>query len=172
MPEHVPFKRVVVTGVENSGKTTFAKLLARELHWPMIEEHARRHPAVLNGQVNEDTFDALHESQTDAAADIARAGHAGVVCDTGDLVLRMWSEQVLGFSWHPLVPPWPSVDLHILCPTLEVWEEDPLRSMPRLEDRLALEAQYRAHLKHRHHLVAEGDTPEARVAHILAQWPW
>ena len=172
MPDHVPFKRVVVTGVENSGKTTFAKLLARELHWPMIEEHARRHQAVLNGQVNEDTFDQLHESQTEAAADIARAGHAGVVCDTGDLVLRMWSEQVLGFSWHPLSPPWPSVDLHILCPTLEVWEEDPLRSMPRLEDRLALEAQYRAHLEHRHHLVAEGDTPEARVAHILAQWPW
>ena len=43
MPEHVPFKRVVVTGVENSGKTTFAKLLARELHWPMVEEHARMH---------------------------------------------------------------------------------------------------------------------------------
>ena len=71
MPEHVPFKRVVVTGVENSGKTTFAKLLARELHWPMVEEHARRHQAVLNGEVNEDTFDQLHESQTEAAADIA-----------------------------------------------------------------------------------------------------
>ena len=84
----------------------------------------------------------------------------------------MWSEHVLGFSWHPLTPPWPSVDLHILCPTLNVWEEDSLRSMPRLEDRLALEAQYRAHLAHRHHLIAEGDTPTARVNHIMAHWPW
>lgn len=172
MTEEVPFKRVVVTGVENSGKTTFASLLAHNLGWQLVEEHARAHEAVLRGQVTEQTFDELHKAQTDAAAEAARAGSCGVICDTGDLVLRMWSEHALGFNWHPLSPPWPSVDLHILCPTLDVWEEDPLRSMPRLEDRLALEAHYRAHLAHRHHLIAEGETPEARVAHVLAQWPW
>ena len=35
-----------------------------------------------------------------------------------------------------------------------------------------LEAKYRAHLKHRPHIVAEGDTPEARLQHVLSQWPW
>ena len=98
--------------------------------------------------------------------------HPGVICDTGDLVLRLWSEAELDFSWHPLMPPNPRVDFHILCPVLQTWEEDPLRTLPRLEDRLALEAKYRAHLKHRPHIVAEGDTPEARLQHVLSQWPW
>ena len=98
--------------------------------------------------------------------------HSGVICDTGDLVLRLWAETTMDFSWHPLLPPEPRVDLHILCPCLEDWEEDPLRTLPKLEDRLALEAKYRAHLSLRPHLVAEGDTPEARLASILSQWPW
>ena len=172
MPEHVPFKRVVVTGVENSGKTTFAKLLARELHWPMVEEHARRHQAVLNG-----AGERRHVRPVARVPD--RGGGRHRPCRACWGCLRHGRPRLahvvrasVGLQLAPVVPPWPSVDLHILCPTLEVWEEDPLRSMPRLEDRLALEAQYRAHLEHRHHLVAEGDTPEARVAHILAQWPW
>ena len=32
---------VVVTGVENSGKTTLAKALALELDWPLVAEAAR-----------------------------------------------------------------------------------------------------------------------------------
>ena len=165
------FRRVVVTGVECSGKTTLSRELASALEWAWVPEHARTHQDVLNGNVSEETFDALHASQTSAAS-AARQTHSGVVCDTGDLVLRMWSEAVLDFSWHPLSPPDPRVDLYILCPTLHQWEEDPLRTLPKVEDRLALEEKYRAHLAHRHHLVAEGDSPEARLKHLLDQWPW
>lgn len=166
-----PFRRIVVTGVECSGKTTLSQALAQRLGWAWVPEHARTHSDVVAGKVQESTFDELHESQTAAAAE-ARSTHPGVVCDTGDLVLRMWSEAVLDFSWHPLLPPDPRVDLHVLCPTLPTWEEDPLRTLPRLEDRLALEEQYRAHLAHRHHLIAEGDTVEARLDHVISQWPW
>lgn len=166
-----PFRRVVVTGVECSGKTTLSKQLAAHLGWAWIPEHARMHPDVLSGSVCESTFDDLHNSQTEAA-NAARTSHPGVVCDTGDLVLRLWSEATLDFSWHPLMPPEPRVDLHILCPVLPVWEEDPLRTLPRLEDRLSLEETYRAHLSHRPHLVAKGSTPEARLEHVLTHWPW
>lgn len=168
----LPFRRVVVTGVECSGKTSFSFLLAQQLGWAWAPEAARTHPDVLSGRVTEETFDDLHEQQTQAAARARAEGAPGVICDTGDLVLRMWSEAVLEFSWHPLMPPNPSVDLHILCPVLETWDPDPLRTMPRLEDRQRLEASYRAHLEHRPHLVAEGPTPEARVQNVLKAWPW
>ena len=63
-----PFHRVVVTGVECSGKTTLSKQLAAHLGWGWVPEHARTHQDVLSGKVSESTFDALHESQTDAAS--------------------------------------------------------------------------------------------------------
>ena len=166
-----PFRRVVVTGVECSGKTTLSKNLANHLGWAWIPEHARTHPDVLADQVSESTFEELHESQSNAAA-MAKSEYPGVICDTGDLVLRIWSEAKLDFSWHPVTPPDPRVDFHILCPALSSWEEDPLRTLPRFEDRLMLEQKYREHLQHRHYVVAEGDTPEARLEHILNQWPW
>ena len=166
-----PFRRVVVTGVECSGKTTLSTMLAKHLGWAWVPEAARTHPDVLSGTVTHGTFDDLHDVQTQMAAD-ARTTNSGVICDTGELVLRLWAETTMVFSWHPLLPPEPRVDLHILCPCLDDWEEDPLRTLPNLEDRLALETQYRAHLTLRPHLVAEGDTPEDRLASILTQWPW
>ena len=166
-----PFRRVVVTGVECSGKTTLSKLLADHLSWAWVPEAARTHDDVLTRQVSESTFDDLHERQTHMASS-ARNTHPGVVCDTGDLVLRMWAEAVLDFSWHPLLPPDPKVDLHILCPCLETWEPDPLRTLPHLENRLRLEQQYRAHLQLRPHLIAKGSSPEERLDSIIAQWPW
>jgi nicotinamide riboside kinase len=167
-----PFRRVVVTGVECSGKTTLSRALAEKLGWAWVHEAARTHADVLSGKVTESTFDALHDLQTGAAKQAQDEGAPGVICDTGDLVLRLWSEDTLEFSWHPLSPPNPSVDLHILCPTLETWEPDPLRNLPRLEDRLALEQRYRDHLTLRAHVVAEGETLEARLSHVLDAWPW
>ena len=135
-----------------------------------MPEHARTHSDVLRERCKNPPL--TNSTNPKPRRRGSPATHPGVVCDTGDLVLRMWSEAVLDFSWHPLLPPNPRVDLHILCPTLPTWEEDPLRTLPRLDDRLALEEQYRAHLAHRHHLVAEGDTVEARLEHVMSQWPW
>ena len=77
-----PFRRVVVTGVECSGKTTFSRLLADHLGWAWVPEAARLHPDVRSGSVSERTFDQLHDTQTHMAAK-AKDTHEGVVCDTG-----------------------------------------------------------------------------------------
>ncbi|MDA0729615.1 MAG: ATP-binding protein [Bacteroidetes bacterium] len=166
-----PFRRIVITGVENAGKSTLANELSQALGWPCIPEAARQHADVLKNRIDLGTFDELHEIQTERAAKAARDGHEGVICDTGDLILKVWSD-VLGLSWHPLTPPWPPVDLYILCPTLETWEPDPLRSMPEYEDRLALEKIYLEHLMHRPHLVAEGQSAAERCARLVESLPW
>ena len=119
-----------------------------------------------------DTFDELHELQTDACAELARSGHAGVVCDTGDLVLGIWSDAAIGQPWHPLMPPWPPVDLYILCPPLNDWEMDPLRTMPQLEDRQRLHEVYIQSLTHRPHVTVQGETPKDRLAFLMKAWPW
>lgn len=166
------FRRVVFTGVECSGKTTLSKRLAEDLGWAWVEEAARGHADVRANKIQESTFDELHEQQTQRAAASHRDGYNGVICDTGDLVLRIWAEQALGFSWHPLLPAWPPVDLHILCPTLSNWKPDPLRSLPEYKDRIALEEIYIQHLRHRPHLVVQGDTLEDRLVFLKNHWPW
>ena len=77
-----------------------------------------------------------------------------------------------GQPWHPLSAPWPAVDLYLLCPPLTQWEPDPLRTMPSLEDRMALHRTYESALRHRPHLVVQGNTPEERLEHLLNEWPW
>lgn len=166
------FRRIVVTGPESSGKTTLSKALAAHLHWAWTPEAARTHEDVLNDRVSEDTLDDLHDIQTKAANQAFLDGHPGVVCDTGDLVLRMWSEVTRGTSWHPLTAAFPPVHLHVLCPALDEWEEDPLRSMPNYADRVALENMYRQHLELRPHVVAEGRSLDERLSSVLEQWPW
>ncbi|MBL6619223.1 MAG: hypothetical protein ISP54_02585 [Flavobacteriales bacterium] len=39
-----------------------------------------------------------------------------------------------------------NADLHLLCHTLNEWEPDPLRTLPRLSDRIALQDEYRQRL--------------------------
>ena len=44
-----PFRRIVVTGVECSGKTTLSQALAQRLGWAWVPEHARTHADVVAG---------------------------------------------------------------------------------------------------------------------------
>ncbi len=166
------FQRLVLTGTECAGKSTLATRLADHLSWPLVNEAARHHPDVLQQRVTIDTFDDLHDIQTRGCVEAYDAGKPGVVCDTGDVVLGIWSAVTLGQPWHPLSAPWPAVDWYLLCPPLTQWKPDPLRTMPSFEDRMALHQAYEAALRYRHHLVVRGNTLEERLDHILNQWPW
>ena len=168
-----PFRRIVVTGVECSGKTTLCLKRWRN-HLAGLGCPSTRAPTKTwwRGKVQESTFDELHESPNRGGRGKRRSTHPGVVCDTGDLVLRMWSEAVLDFSWHPCCRPIRVWTCTFCAPPSRHGKKTLCAPLPRLEDRLALEEQYRAHLAHRHHLVAEGDTVEARLDHVMSQWPW
>ena len=138
---------VVVTGVENSGKTTLTQALADRLDWPWIAEAARTDAAVIDGTTSPLDLSRLLTDFDEAVGTTLAQEPAGILCDTGALVLDQWSR----WAFHEALPGAASliasVDLHILCRTLPEWEPDPLRTLPELEDRQRLESQYVACLE-------------------------
>ena len=62
--------------------------------------------------------------------------------DTGPIVLDLWARAVWNHTLEGVEAARNHVDLFLLCDTLPDWEPDTLRSLPRWEDRQALEAQY------------------------------
>lgn len=131
--------QIVITGVESSGKTTLSHLLADATGWPLLPERARTDPAVLAGTHGPADLQRLLTEQSIAAH---AAGPGPILCDTGAIVLSIWSE--VRFQ-HPL-PAAQSVAreaaLYLLCTPDLPWEPDPLRESPDLAERLALHKRY------------------------------
>ena len=131
--------QIVITGVESSGKTTLSRLLADASGWPLLPERARTDPAVLAGTHGPADLERLLTEQATAARE---AGPGPVLCDTGAVVLSIWSE----VRFHHPLPDAPSIareaDLYLLCTPDLPWEPDPLRESPDLAERLALHERY------------------------------
>ncbi len=137
---------LVLTGVENSGKTTLARALAAQTNTPLIEEAARQHPDVLAGRVTPATLLELleifhcrvHQART------AQPKAPWIICDTGPMVLKIWAQVAFGSSACTALAALETVriDQYVLCRTLKTWRPDPLRSLPDLHDRRALEKRY------------------------------
>lgn len=134
---------VVLTGVENSGKTTLAAALAEKLGWPLVAEAARTDEAVLSGRPTAADLQRLLQSQCDAID----SRTSSLLLDTGPLVLDLWSQAVFATPLEGVAAAMDKVDLFILCRTLPDWEPDPLRTLPHLRDRQDLEARYVARLR-------------------------
>ena len=125
-------KRIVITGVENSGKTTLVKELAKRLNTPFILELCRENLEVLAGTETTSTLIELNKLQETLVQDILSSNDF-VICDTAGLELEIWSKSKFDkeIKCETLVP----VDLYFFCNTLPIWEEDPLRAFPKYEDR-------------------------------------
>ena len=138
--------RIAVTGVESTGKTTLTEALSARLGGLAVRECARYDAEVIAGKATLATLERLAQAQADACEaavqQAATAGAACVVSDTDALVLQLWGEHAFDRTPAGLdrLQTWP--DLTLLCAPTIPWEADPLRSMPRLEDRVALHAAY------------------------------
>lgn len=138
---------VVLTGVENAGKTTLAEGMSDRLGWPLIEEAARRDAAVLSGNPCWEDLERLQEAFiTRVRQHRDGDGPGGVICDTGGLVLDIWAREAFGRALPRTEEAMALMDLHLLVHTVEDWEPDPLRMLPRLEDRITLQDRYRERL--------------------------
>ena len=129
--------RVVITGVENAGKSTLTEHLADALDWQRIEEAARHDDAVLEQRTSPADLQRLLE-ELHGALHVER----DTLFDTGPVVLDVWARTLWNHTLTGIDTALAEVDLFLLCETLPDWEPDPLRSLPRLEDRLALQQTY------------------------------
>ena len=139
--------RIVITGVENSGKSTLIKPLAEKFNWPYILELCRENEAVLSGKETFKTLTQLHRLEEKRFEEMLETTSAkGIFCDTAGLVLDLWSESVFGkrvttaFSSR-------KIDLYLLCETVEKWEYDPIRLIPSYQERVEKNNEFRARLE-------------------------
>ena len=139
--------RIVITGVENSGKSTLIQPLAEKFNWPFILELCRENEAVLNGTETFETLKELHRLEEKRFEEMIDSTSAqGVFCDTAGLVLDLWAESVFGESvttgFFSI-----KIDLYLLCETIEKWEEDPIRLIPNHQERIEKNNEFRARLE-------------------------
>lgn len=138
---------VVLTGVENAQKTTISQLLAQRNRWPVIEEAARFDTAVMAGRTTLKDLQRLQDRFLAEVDERLQSSSAPVLlCDTGALVLDIWAREVFGEGLRHTEEAMRMMDLHLLLHTMPEWHPDPLRTLPRLEDRIALQERYRARL--------------------------
>ena len=129
--------RVVITGVENAGKSTLTEHLADALDWPRVEEAARHDEAVIEQRATPADLQRLL-NDLHGALQVRR----DTLFDTGPVVLDVWARALWNHTLTGVDTVMAEVDLFLFCETLPDWEPDPLRSLPRLEDRLTLQQTY------------------------------
>ena len=137
---------IAITGVESTGKTNLTEALSARLGGVAVRECARYDAEVIAGKTTLATLERLADVQAEACEiavqQAASTGAACVVSDTDALVLKLWGEHAFDRAPAGLerLEAWP--DLTLLCAPTIPWVADPLRSMPHLEDRVALHASY------------------------------
>lgn len=126
-------RHVVLTGPESSGKTTLCRLLAAEYGTSWVPEQARSYLMATGGRYKEEDLVYIAERQRRVMAVRARRAKDYLFCDTGALVLRIWSEVRYGRVAPALeraLAALPVPVAYILCKPDMPWAPDPLREHP------------------------------------------
>ena len=147
------FKKLVLIGVESSGKTTLAKALAKKLQSTYVPEYARMYLEAHGLSYQQEDLLAIAKGQSELIKEACNKEEQWIVCDTDLLVIKVWSEQVFGScdAWiEEQIKNEPS-HFYILCAPDIDWEYDPQRTLPNLEDRLALHRHYKSLLQQLHY---------------------
>lgn len=137
--------KIVVTGVESSGKTTLAGRIAEYYDIPLVKEYTRAYLQGKNGAYNEGDLVQILEGQLASEQNVKAISPRAIVCDTGPYVIKVWSRD----KYHSVDPrilesiKAYQADLFVL-PYIDgiEYEEDPLREHPDLADRQRLFGMY------------------------------
>lgn len=131
-------KRITITGAESTGKTTLACDLATHYNTAWVPEYAREYLSHLDMPYCEEDLLHIAEGQMAQIRKFEKVANEILICDTGILVIKIWSEEKFG-RVHPKIKEMLSdypVDLYVLTGWDIPYEADPLRENPRDRERL------------------------------------
>jgi nicotinamide riboside kinase len=154
--------KIVVTGAESTGKSTLAKAIATNLQVPLLEEYSREYISNLNRPYQFDDLVEIAKYQLAQEQLVSLTNNPCFICDTGLLVLKIWSEYKYGRLDLYIADEWTKYkcDLYIL-PHFDIpYEKDPLRENPN--DRHTLFQLYKDTLEQHNlsYLVVNGNSSE------------
>ena len=139
--------KIVITGVECSGKSTLAQEIGKELGAPVLPEYAREYLAGLGRAYTIEDLNIIAREQARREEEMHREDL--VICDTSFLVLYIWSNVKYG-KVSPFIEDLldrSAADLYLLPFWNIPYEEDPLREHPH--EREGLYALYQRELEKR-----------------------
>lgn len=142
-------RKIVITGPESTGKTTLARQLADHFNVQPVPEFARSFLEQLGRPYMESDLVDIAKGQLALSQKPEYKKEPVQICDTGFLVLKIWSEFKYG-RCHPWILEQFQLerpDLYLLCDIDLSWSFDPFRENPHQSDREELMNRYLSQLE-------------------------
>ena len=146
--------KIIVTGPENSGKTTLCKSLSKHFKIPFIEEYAR-------GFLDELGRDYKQDDLLEIAKGQLLSEHNAQILDTDLITIKIWNNYKYGncnqWIFEQIERQKTEKRFYLLCKADIPWEGDPQRENPN--DRVELFASYKQELDNLGHnyFIVEGE---------------
>ncbi len=141
--------KIAIIGPEASGKTTLARQLVAHFKEPWVPEFARTYLESKNGIYTKVDLDFITKEQIKQEQEALKFAKRLLFCDTSPLVIKVWSNYKYGHCSETILKyiDLPTYSIHLLMKPDLVYEEDPLRENPNIEDRNTLFEIYEQELK-------------------------
>jgi NadR type nicotinamide-nucleotide adenylyltransferase len=141
-------KKILITGVESSGKSTLCGALANYYQTLWVNEYAREYLEIHGANYVESDLLIIAKEQFLRQNYASAKTENYLFCDTGLEVLQVWSEVKYGScdSWISEHMSKQNFDLVLLCGNDIPWEYDKLREMPDPSERAQLLERYKEFL--------------------------
>lgn len=165
-------KKIAIVGPESSGKTALAIQLSEHFNAPLVEEYAREYLLARKGIYHQKDLIEIAKGQLKLEAEALQKASNLVICDTNLLVIKIWSlfkynkcAEEINTDWNKS-----NYDLQLLLRPDLVYQEDPLRENPSIEDREMLFQIYENELKNKNatYSIIEGKGKE-RINNALKE---